>query len=131
MAGPYVYAKVDDLEDTEKVGSKECVALVQQYAGAPVTSLWKEGAAVRGALTLTKGTAIATFVGGKYQSHAHGNHAALYISQDAAGITVMDQWRSDKTKPKVSSRHIPFRGKDKSGNYLNPSNNADAFSVIN
>ena len=23
----YVYAKVDDLEDTDKVGSKQCVAL--------------------------------------------------------------------------------------------------------
>jgi hypothetical protein len=26
---PYVYAKVDDLDDTDEVGSKQCVALLQ------------------------------------------------------------------------------------------------------
>lgn len=32
---PYVYAKVDDLEGTTKVGSKQCVALIIYYANAP------------------------------------------------------------------------------------------------
>lgn len=125
----YVYALVDDLEDSPLLGSHQCVALVQIKAGAPHTSAWREGASVRGSLTLARGTAIATFVDGKYPSHAHGNHAALYLSQSAAGIAVMDQWNK-KNKTHVSQRLIPFRGKDKKGHYLTPSDNADAFSVI-
>nr|WP_249185763.1 BPSL0067 family protein [Burkholderia ambifaria] len=31
---------------------------------------------------------------------------------------------------KVKKRHIPFRGKDRNGRYIDPSNNADAFSVV-
>lgn len=127
---PYTYAKVDDLQGNALVGSHQCVALVQVMAGAPVTSAWREGAAVRGNLTLAKGTAIATFVDGRYPNRAHGNHAALYVSQSAAGITVMDQWKGSKKKPKVSSHLVPFGGKDKQGRYRDPSNNADAFSVI-
>ena len=58
-----------------------------------------------------------------------GNHAAYYISQDAGGITVMDQW-AGPGKPTISSRYIRSKGKDKSGNFVSPSDNADAFSVI-
>jgi hypothetical protein len=128
MAGPYVYADVEALKDTDKVDGGQCVALVQHYAGAPVTSTWKEGAAVKGQTLLAKGTAIATFIGGKYPNKAHGNHAALYISQDATGITVMDQWTKKK---KVGPRILRFQGKDKNGNFIDASNNGDAFSVIN
>ena len=126
----YVYAKVDDLEDTDLVGTQQCVALVQHYAKVPGSQTWKEGDAVRGNLTLTKGTAIATFVDGKYQSKQHGNHAAFYVSQDAGGIWVMDQWKGDPDKPTVSKRYILFKGKRKDGTYNDPSNNGDAFSVI-
>ena len=35
---PYIYSKVDDLENTPKVGSKQCVALVQTYARTPLTA---------------------------------------------------------------------------------------------
>lgn len=130
MPGPYVYAKVDDLDGTDKVGSHSCVALVQHYAAVPHTSTWQEGAAVRGNTTIAKGTAIATFVNGKYPNAAHGNHAAFYVSQDATGIKVMDQWTNMKKKPKVSSRVLSFQGKDRNGKLLDPSNNGDAFSII-
>jgi len=89
----YVYSKVDELEDTDKVGTKQCVALLQHYAKLPITAAWEEGAQVLGHLTIAKGTAIATFVDGKYKSHSTGNHAAFYLSQDGKGIYVMDQWR--------------------------------------
>jgi hypothetical protein len=126
---PYVYADVDDLEQTDKVGTKQCVVLVQHYAKAPVTRLWTEGARVLGTHTIQKGTAIATFVDGKYANGTTGNHAGLYISQDAGGIWIMDQWSSDTGKPKVSKRYL--RKKGQSGNrYVDPSNNADAYSVI-
>ncbi len=125
----YVYGKVDDLQNTDKVGSKQCVALVQTYAKAPITGKWTAGKAVLGQIGLKKGTAIATFVGGKYPSNATGNHAALYVSQDATGIWIMDQWANDKQKPKVSKRFLSRKGTGKDG-FVDPSNNADAFSVI-
>lgn len=125
----YIYSNVDDLEGTDKVESKQCVALLQHYAKLPVTHLWKEGRPVFGDLSILKGTAIATFVNKRYLSHSHGNHGAFYISQDGHGIWVMDQWPDDTTKPKVSKRYIFKKGKSK-GHYIDPSNNAEAFSVI-
>ena len=40
---------------------------------------------------------------------------------------VMDQWAGKKT---ISSRLMRFKGKNKDGTYPDPSNNADALSVI-
>jgi hypothetical protein len=65
----YTYSKVDDLEDEPVVGSHQCVALVQIYAGAPITSAWREGDPVLGNGSLAKGTAIATFVDGRYPNN--------------------------------------------------------------
>src|SRR5687768_4295719 len=126
----YIYSKVDDLEGTAKVGSHHCVALVQHYAGLPVTAQWKEGGSVIGNLALAKGTAVATFVDGKYKSLPTGNHAAFYLSQDAGGMWIMDQWKNNTTKPKVSKRYIRKKGKTASGAFVDPSNNADAYAVI-
>jgi hypothetical protein len=126
---PYIYAKVDDLEGAEKVGGGACARLVQVYGNAPQTSAWKEGAVVKGHKTISKGTAIATFVNGVYPNKSTGNHAALYVSQDANGITVMDQWKGE-SKPNISSRVLRFKGKKTDGTYVDPSNNGDAFSVI-
>jgi len=33
-------------------------------------------------------------------------------------------------KPDVSKRHIKFLGQNANGSFANPSNNADAFSII-
>ena len=123
----YVYENAESLEKLPTVGTKQCVSLVKQYAKAPPSSLWKEGKVVKGNLLLKKGTAIATFVNGKYPNHGTGNHAALYITQDAAGIVVADQWSSSGT---IRKRRLPFLGKDQKGNFITPSNNGDAFSVV-
>ncbi|RYH65631.1 MAG: hypothetical protein EON54_05515 [Alcaligenaceae bacterium] len=88
--------------------------------------MWREGATVKGNLLLTKGTVIATFVNGKYPNKPTGNHAALYVSQDASGITVVDQWTGSGA---IRKRVLFFKGKDKNGNLINPSGNGDAFSV--
>lgn len=127
---PYVYLNIDSLKGTVKVGSKQCVALLQHYSKLRQTALWKEGQSVVGDISIAKGTAIATFVGGKYQSLSTGNHAAYYLSQDSAGIWIMDQWKDDKSKPKVSAHYIKRKGKLASGAFLDPSSNADAYSVI-
>ncbi|CAM4072686.1 BPSL0067 family protein [Paracidovorax anthurii] len=124
---PYVYDKPKTLEDLPTVGNKQCVALVKMYAKAPPSSLWKEGAAVKGNTLLREGTAIATFVNGRYPNQASGNHAALYVGQDASGIFVIDQWSKSG---KIQSRKLPFLGKGKNGNWVDPSNNGDAFSVV-
>lgn len=79
--------------------------------------------------TLASGTAIATFVKDKWPSKPHGNHAAFYLGQVSNGMYIMDQWnRSDKKV--ISSRFIYRLGKNKDGSYVRPSDNADAFSVI-
>jgi hypothetical protein len=126
---PYVYSKVDDLERTELVGTHQCVALLQHYAKVSVSSAWREGEHVVESATLKKGTAIATFVNGRYPSKSHGNHAAFFLRFGPNGIWIMDQWKHEK-KTEVSARFIPRRGKTKSGVYIRPSDNADAFYVV-
>lgn len=125
----YVYPKAAALAGQPVVGTRQCVALVQEYAGAPTTHHWRQGEAVLGNKTLRTGTAIATFVKGRYANRAHGNHAALYVRQTASGIVVADQWKADK-KTEISVRIIRSLGKDGMGNFIKPSDNADAFFVI-
>ncbi|MBB3118645.1 hypothetical protein FHS03_001676 [Massilia violacea] len=62
-------------------------------------------------------------------SLAHGNHAALYMGQTHDGILVMDQWKNKKEKL-VTSRIIRRKGKSKNGLYIQPSDNAEAYFVI-
>ncbi len=82
----YIYSKVDELEGQPVVGSHHCVALVQNYGGAPVTTAWEQGAPVMGNARLAKGTAIATFVKGRYPNHSHGNHAAFFLRAAPGGM---------------------------------------------
>lgn len=126
----YVYARAKDLDKKEKVGTFQCVALVQHYTDAPITSAWREGERVMGNKSLATGTAIATFENGRYPNRAHGNHAAFYIGPAPNGIYVMDQWNDPVRKPKISKRFIRAKGKNNSGKYIEPSDNADAFAVI-
>lgn len=126
----YVYSDAKGLDKKEKVGTFQCVALIQHYTDAPITSAWREGEPVMNNKTLTPGTAIATFVNGRYPNLAHGNHAAFYLGQGANGIYIVDQWNDSVRKPKISIRFIRSKGKSKSGKYIDPSDNADAFSVI-
>jgi len=93
----------------------ECVSFYKVCSGdSRTTSQWVRGAHVKGA-SLTPGTGIATFPGGKYQGHA-----AIYVGQNGDGIQVWDQWVGHP----VSTRTIRWNG---SG----ISNNGDSFYVIN
>lgn len=92
----------------KKVGSGQCAEFVQKSAGAKMTASWRKGAKVKGNTNISKGTAIATFdSAGRYPNHSTGNHAAIYISQDASGLWVYDQWVG---KGAVSKRYIRFKG---------------------
>ena len=126
----FVYAEADDLDGHDLVDTHQCVALVQAFTEAPRTSEWKQGVSVRGKLLLAKGTAIATFEDGVYKSRPHGNHAALYLSQDQGGIWVLDQWAGDPRKTTVSRHYLRFQGTARDGKWKNTSDNGDAYSVI-
>lgn len=125
----YIYSNVKDLADTPVVGTRQCVALVQHFALAPTTARWRQGDIVMGNADIKAGTAIATFVKGRYPNQAHGNHAALYVGPASGGMYIADQWRADN-KTKISIRLIRSQGKGKDGRYIDACNNADAFSVI-
>jgi hypothetical protein len=110
------------------VSTGTCAALVQHYTRVGKTDGWIEGLVVKGnAAKLKKGTAIATFVDGKYPNKETGNHAAFYISQDKNGLTVVEQFKS---LDKPQQRTLSYLGKNKDGTFKDPSNNGDAFSVI-
>jgi len=74
-------------------GNGQCPGIVQGYGHLPLAKYWFAGPKVRGINVIPYGTAIATFVDGRYQNLAHGNHVAIYIDQDAVkGLLVFDQW---------------------------------------
>jgi len=127
--GPFIYTKIDSLEGKPKVFSGSCAGLVQWYTTAGLAKTWKEGMVVKGSGSkIKKGTAVATFVNGRYPNKPSGNHAALYISQDANGVYVMDQWKS---KPTIGKRLMRFKGgKRADGTFPDSSNNGSALSVI-
>jgi hypothetical protein len=126
----YVYADARLLHNQEKVGDLECVALIRRYTNAPPAVNWREGDKVLGNKNLPFGTAIATFVDGRYPGKSRGNHSAFYLGQVSDGIYVVDQWPDMAMKPKISKRFIRAKGRKKDGSYVDPSDNASAFSVI-
>jgi hypothetical protein len=126
---PYVYKKAESLEGQPLVGTFQCAVLVQYYAKAPAPARekWKQGADVKGNLLLEKGTAIATFVNGRYPNTLHNKHAAFYVGQEADGIWVIEQFDGLE---KIQKRKLKWKGQAKDGSFIDPSNNGDAFSVI-
>ncbi len=105
-------------------GHAECIEFICQTLNGPATSAWREGKKViKGDMTIAPGTAIATFVNGRYpQTGSTGKHAAIYLGQDAQGIQVLDQWRAQGV---VKPRTIRWKPSNSS-----PSNDGNAFSVI-
>jgi hypothetical protein len=126
---PYIYAPARALDGEPKVGDEECVALIRHYTVAPPTSLWREGEKVLGNKSLLPGTAIATFVKGRYPNKSNGNHSAFYLGQVSDGIYVIDQWPGPRKKS-ISKRFIKTKKLYSNGEYETPSDNAAAFSVI-
>lgn len=126
---PYVYPNARALDGKPKVGDFECVALIRHYTNAPPASTWREGDKVLGNKDITPGTAIATFVNGRWPGKSSGNHCAFYLGQVSNGISVIDQW-DDSKKVTISKRFIQAKGKNQDGSYRQASDNAEAFSVI-
>lgn len=93
----------------------QCLALVQQAplfigTAVPLMKDMRQGVHVKELAPgeILKGTAIATFdENGKYPST--NRHGAIYLSHDANGITVLDQWVG---KPYASQRTLKYLGSE-------------------
>lgn len=134
----YRYPKASSLEGSKPVRDGECVALVQHYAHVPRTTQWRAGAQVLDApIGLMPGTAIATFVNGRYPQVGKGTrHAGFFLHYGPfgsdgkpKGIWIMEQFTYPPTRT-VQARYIGRKGKNSDGSWSSPSNNADAFFVI-
>ena len=146
LAGPYVYMNPLSLRNKLHVADiagnyeGECVSLVKKYIPElqnRSTRAWIEGPNVIETIkkggTIIEGTAIATFKNGKFIS-GHG-HAAFFVGwvndpDEGIRIRIVEQYLGAKPSVRVISRFLHSRGKDADGNYINPSNNGNAFSVI-
>jgi hypothetical protein len=121
---------IKDFEKLEGqlVGTGQCPAIVQTHGQVPKAEFWFEGPRVRGRDVIPYGTAVATFVNGRYQNNKHGNHVAIYIKQHPVdGVLVFDQWTHEdpeKRKP-AGPRWMPF-----GDGVTDPSNDGAALSII-
>lgn len=126
---PFIATNVRSLEEHALVGHGDCVDLIKEMVpglhGLP-TSAWKPGERVVDSKGLRPGTAIATFVDGRYPHNSSGQHAALFLAYAGAAIWVVDQWKNDPQKPTVSRRLIYPR--PPRGGHM--SNSAGSFYVI-
>lgn len=150
---PFVYRSVSTLQETEKVGGGECARLVQHYLPQiGHTTMWVPGERLLDVLEsgrkIEKGTAVATFVKGRYPTHGH-RHTAFYEGEiksctynpslargcSVMAVILMDQWNSQpgtrNPKVKVTRRRVERRGKMYSdGDFPYISDNAEALYII-
>lgn len=130
----HIYHEAEELKGQLKVGDGDCVALVKAYAPGLrelATAAWTDGPTVLRNYSVQRGTAIATFVDGSYPNKPTGNHACFFVGQAGSGIYVIEQYRSgDPDKNVITRRRIDSKGKRSDGTFHDPSNNADAYSVI-
>lgn len=86
----------------------------------------RRGDLVKGDYDVQIGTAIATFDNyGKYADQPVGNHAAIYMGQDAQGIMVIDQWNNRRNGAIVGKQapHIHMLLFDDKRPYVDNGNN--------
>jgi hypothetical protein len=141
---PFRYWAWFTLPTLPKVATGECARLVQMYTPqVGPTSSWKPGERVVDILerggTIEPGTAVATFVRGRYPTAGH-RHAAFYegpvrsSSGKVMGIILIDQWNTQPgaaERPLIGRRSAYRRGAMRSdGGFSQISDNAEAFYVI-
>ena len=97
----------------------ECVSLVKRLCPLlPPTVQWKKGRLAKEEVQLPAGTVIATF----NKSEKYQGHAAIFISQDATGLDVWDQY-NHPPKP-VGKRRLRF------DDHRTDVNNGNKFFVV-
>lgn len=133
----YVYSGVTWLRGKPLVGNGSCALMVQHYGKLPNHRLWHQGQHVVEQKNIWPGTAIATFENGVYPNNRTGNHVAFFVrfgkrnpDGAVASIWVVEQYHGLRS---IQMREIPARGRVDSQwgkRWANPSNNADAFYII-
>ena len=120
-------------KDVAPENEKECVSLVRALnPGLPKTIAWRGGEQISedNPPNLIPGTAIATFINGRYPQSGNYRHAATFLrygrENGVPGIFVVDQYHGQHGDGQAAVRFLPFHKrpghKDK---YL-----AGAFSAI-
>lgn len=108
-------------------GRAECVQLLKSLMAAPRTLFWKEGRKLKASWDrIQPGTAIATFIKGRYPQTGRGpgtKHAAIFLRATATGIYVFDQFAG---RDDAQERFIPWHHPRDP----RPSNNATAYSTV-
>jgi hypothetical protein len=130
---PHVYPQYRNLIRTALIENGSCVSLIRKYTPGlitPSTAAWRPGKPVLGATDIAPGTAIATFIDGRYPNKPTGNHAAWFSASAGAGIWVVDQWPNDPKRPWVELRIIYPKRMLPGGVLPSLSNIAEAFYVI-
>jgi hypothetical protein len=146
---PFRYWAFFTLPGQLKVDTGECARLVQvMVPQIGHTSTWRPGERVLDVLarggTIESGTAVATFVNGRYPTAGH-RHAAFYegpaynTSGTLNGIILLDQWNPQVTpwnphpapRDDIRRRTVQPKGKMRpDGSFPQISDNAEAFYVI-
>lgn len=146
---PFVYSGFRATVGLPKVDGGECARLVQHFMSRiGPTGQWKAGERVLDIIAsgrkLEPGTAVATFVKGRYPSSGH-RHAAFYegpaykVSGALRGIILVDQWNPKATpwdphparRDEIKRRTVELKGKMRpDGSFPLISDNAEAFYVI-
>lgn len=121
-------------------GNGECVALVQKYLPSiGHTTTRKAGARVveLGSNDIRIGTGIGTMEDGKWPGKPHDNHVGIFGGVNSRNVTtgrmmsfvLVEQYRAHGVT-RIQARVICSKGQSDNGRYIDPSNNADAFFVI-
>lgn len=136
----FIYHSAQNLVGKPLAGDGECVALVQKYLPEiGHTTTWKAGPRVVELANseIKIGTVIGTMENGKWPGRPHNNHAGIFGGVDSRSLTtgrmlsfvLVEQYRANGVT-KIQARVIYSKGKSTNGRYLDPSNNAEAFFVI-
>jgi hypothetical protein len=146
---PFRYWAFFTLPGQLKVDTGECARLVQvMVPQLGHTSTWRPGERVFDILTrggiIEPGTAVATFVNGRYPTAGH-RHAAFYegpalnTNGTLNGIILIDQWNPHATpwnphpapRDDIRRRTVQSKGNMRpDGSFPQISDNAEAFYVI-
>ena len=74
----------------KKLGDGSAVALLETAARTPPPMVWRQGEPVLHAMTLSPGTAVATFHNGIFMN-SPDSHAGLFVGHINQGFIILDQ----------------------------------------
>ena len=132
---PFIIPRVRDLIGLPHEGEGDCVTLIKNLApglkGLP-TTCWQAGTRVLDVKNVVPGTAIATFIDGKYPRKFTGNHAAFFWGYSGDEIWVIEQFKNNSKAGTIDFRliHRPQRLRNGTFARQTPSNNPQMYYVI-